>query len=179
MDFALLLGDNFYPSGIDGDAHSARFEGTFEDVFNASSLEGFPWFVTLGNHDYMGNVSAEVAYTELSSRWELPDTYYSKYVNYTGSDGKPFNVHLISIDTVVLAGMVSGEDPTEQTPGPADEALAASQWDWIKSELETSTAEFVLVYGHYPVISGCSHGPTAILDASLQPMLEQYGAHYL
>ncbi|CAE7428013.1 Acp5 [Symbiodinium sp. KB8] len=109
----------------------------------------------------------------------MPSTYYSKTLSFKGSDGASFSAHFIAIDTVMLAGMTTGDDPTQQPPGPADAVVASSQWDWIESQLSSSTADFVFVFGHYPVISGCSHGPTLILDALLQPMLEKYGAHYL
>ncbi len=38
------------PQGISGDAHSLRFEATFEAVFNGSALEDIPFFAVLGNH---------------------------------------------------------------------------------------------------------------------------------
>lgn len=107
--------------------------------------------------DYKGNVTAEVAYTALSDRWDMPSTYYSKELSFKGSDGAAFSAHLIAIDTVMLAGMTTGEDPTQQPPGPADATAATSQWDWIEAQLAGSTADFVFVFGHYPVISGELH----------------------
>ena len=104
--------------------------------------------------DYKGNVSAEVAYTALSDRWDMPSTYYTKELSFKGSDGTKFNAHFIAIDTVMLAGMTTGDDPTQQPPGPADATAATSQWDWIEAQLAGSTADFVFVFGHYPVISG-------------------------
>jgi hypothetical protein len=35
----MLLGDNFYGSGIHGDDTSCRFKKTFEDVYSAASLK--------------------------------------------------------------------------------------------------------------------------------------------
>jgi tartrate-resistant acid phosphatase type 5 len=178
VDFVLLLGDNYYDDGIPGDATSFRFKDTFEDVFTAPTLQDMPYFAVLGNHDYLGNFTAEVAYTELSPRWEMPSTYYTQQVQYNGTDGKAFSVHFVAIDTVALAGLTHGDDPTEQPPGAPDAALAQSQWDWIEQQLSTSTAEILIVMGHYPVFSGCSHGPTLALEIGLEPLLEKYGAHY-
>jgi len=50
VDFVCALGDNAYDKGIPGDAHSPRFQETFEDVFTGDNLEAVPWFVVLGNH---------------------------------------------------------------------------------------------------------------------------------
>ena len=69
-DFILVLGDNFYPTGVK-DVNDPHWKISFEDVYTASSLQ-IPWFVTLGNHDYGGNVQAQIDYSALSSRWNLP-----------------------------------------------------------------------------------------------------------
>jgi hypothetical protein len=53
------------------------------------------------------------------------------------------------------------------------------QWDWIEAQLAASTADYLIVAGHYPVYSVCEHGNTPTLVTSLQPLLEQHGAHYL
>ena len=53
-----------------------------------------------------------------------------------------------------------------------------TQWAWIEQQMKASTSDYLLVAGHYPVYSACSHGNTATLIAYLKPLLEQYGAQY-
>ena len=67
VHFTLALGDNFYFNGVKNE-YDPRFKNTFEDVFTEKNLN-MPWFMQLGNHDYYGNASAQIAYTNKSNRW--------------------------------------------------------------------------------------------------------------
>merc|ERR1719321_2634574 len=46
--------------------------------------------------------------------------------------------------------------------------------DFIKKTLQSSTADFLIVGGHYPVYSVGEHGPTRCLQEKLKPLLIQY-----
>ena len=78
-----LAGDNFYFTGVK-DVNDERFFLTYENVFHDQSLQ-IPWYVCAGNHDHYGNVSAQVAYTQRSNRWNFPSLYYSKTFAVEGS----------------------------------------------------------------------------------------------
>jgi len=169
--FGLALGDNFYSYGVKN-VQDPRFQGTFEKVFTADSLQSpsFQFNVIAGNHDHRGNVTAQVAYSGVSERWEFPSLYYT----FTEGD-----VQFVMIDTVVLAGNSDLEDGTELTgsnlPGPGEYAEEAiSQMAWINKTLAASTAKYLIVAGHYPVYSICEHGPTSQLQEQLKPLLEKY-----
>ena len=56
--------------------------------------------------------------------------------------------------------------------GPSNPKLSESQWSWINSTLKASTADFLIVAGHYPVWSIAEHGSTPDLVQKLQPMLQ-------
>lgn len=56
---------------------------------------------------------------------------------------------------------------------PEDAPSAQEQWDWLEARLKNSTADYLWVAGHYPVWSGCSHGPDKTMLAKLKPWLEQ------
>lgn len=174
--FVLGLGDNFYDTGIQGDASNFRFGVTFENVYKQAPLQ-VPWFLVAGNHDHGGNVTAQIAYTQISKRWKFPDFYYLIQQKFTDDSGAPKTLDLVFIDTVLLAG--NTDDNLEDfmpPPGPANHSLAEDQWQWIEAQLANSRADYLWVVGHYPVWSACSHGPTQVLVSRLKPMLEKYHA---
>jgi hypothetical protein len=74
-----MLGDNFYGEMPDG-VNSGRWITQFEQMYSSSFFPG-PVYAVLGNHDYetfRGNkVEAELAYTKRSSRWTMPQRWYS------------------------------------------------------------------------------------------------------
>ena len=70
------LGDNFYFGGVK-DANDKRFVKTFENVYAYPTLEK-DWYMIAGNHDYLGNVSAQIVYSKNSKRWKFPHYFYTK-----------------------------------------------------------------------------------------------------
>lgn len=207
--FSLAVGDNFYSSGIKTDVTDARFKNTFEDVFTGPSLQSpFEFFVIAGNHDHViagthdhviagnhdhviagnhdhgGNVTAQIAYSGHSSRWNYPTSWYS-FVKPIGSGGSAAaTLEIVMIDTVILGGNsdirdnatgeVLTELPGSALPGAADASLASAQMAWLEQTLRASTATFLVVAGHYPVWSICEHGPTSQMVSDVKPLLEQY-----
>ncbi|KAI0217710.1 Tartrate-resistant acid phosphatase type 5 [Lamellibrachia satsuma] len=67
IDFVLTLGDNFYFDGVKS-VDDPRFKETYSRVFYQSSL-AVDWYIVAGNHDYNGNISAQIAYTKVSKTW--------------------------------------------------------------------------------------------------------------
>ncbi|XP_065826880.1 tartrate-resistant acid phosphatase type 5-like [Oscarella lobularis] len=169
--FQLSLGDNFYYYGVKN-VEDERFNETFENVFTASSLQS-PWLISLGNHDHYGNESAQIAYTNVSKRWYLPNNYYTKTYPI---DESGHTLQLVVIDTILLAGLTDPILRYLPPPGPLSVDQADEQWTWIEKTLTESNATWLLVAGHYPVWSICEHGPTDILVSRLKPMLEKYNA---
>eukprot|EP00759_Apiculatamorpha_spiralis_P046296 PhF_6_TR42764/c0_g1_i1/m.64679/K14379/ACP5; tartrate-resistant acid phosphatase type 5 len=166
----LALGDNFYDSGVPTNEHDPRFKETFEDVYTAASLQT-PWYMVAGNHDHIGNISAEIAYSKHNKRWRFPDYYYTFTVTL------PFNgmkAQFVMIDTVILSG--ESYHDTEKNifvkaRGPSNQFAADAQWSFIEKTLKSSTADYLFVAGHYPVYSGCSHGNTPNLVSTLRPLM--------
>ncbi|KAL3935379.1 MAG: hypothetical protein SGBAC_009088 [Bacillariaceae sp.] len=181
--FVVALGDNFYHSGVDAKDSSYRFQRTFQDVYNAASLTNIPWYVIGGNHDHYGNITAQIAYSQENpeGRWVFPSLYHSH--SFSAPDGS-FTIDLILIDTVDLCGNNEIQDETmegcfDPLPLKDKDSDAKVQWEWIENQMKNSTADYLLVGGHFPVYSACSHGPTETLIHHLKPLLQEYNAHYL
>mmetsp|Transcript_55994 Transcript_55994/g.131037 ORF Transcript_55994/g.131037 Transcript_55994/m.131037 type:complete len:479 (+) Transcript_55994:43-1479(+) len=174
----LLLGDNFYESGV-GDASSPRFQETFEDVYRTDLFNSVPFLVVAGNHDHRGNVSAQTCYVDSGLRWHFPALFYTTGYNYTSKAEHAREVLFIMIDTVVLAGISDDDCRGCQLPGPLDAEEADRHWAWLEEQLQQSTADFLFVVGHYPIYSAGDDGTTEVLVKKLLPLLSKYGAQYL
>ena len=197
MKFTLLLdllafivftmmcrGDNMYYSGIDEDSdeNDARFQQTFEEVYTQPELQ-IPWYVIAGNHDWKGNVQAQIDYSTVSERWNFPDYNHEHTFSWT-EDDKNLQVQIILIDTPQLSGVgpdVSPDHPRyfDKPTGPLNATLASDTYAWIEEKMQSSTADYIWVAGHYPVYSACPHGNTDTLLDNLKPLLDQYEGHYM
>lgn len=181
--YCLALGDNFYHNGVKSTTDQ-RWNSTFENVFTGDVLQGDDYFrVLLGNHDHLGSPTAQIQYSNISSRWRMDDLYWS--FSETAKTGATLDT--IFIDTVTWAGLAHTVDEQgdihslhgNQLPGPSDKQAADAQFEWLEDQLKDSTADYIIVAGHYPVYSVCEHGTTLAL-ANLIPLLEKYNvAAYL
>ena len=72
-DLVLLLGDNFYPSGVVS-VDDQQFKTKFEEVYGNIKI---PFFVVLGNHDVKLDALSQVIYSLMSSTWRMPNYEYS------------------------------------------------------------------------------------------------------
>ncbi|XP_070563367.1 tartrate-resistant acid phosphatase type 5-like [Ptychodera flava] len=167
-EFTIALGDNFYETGVK-DVNDRRFKDTFENVFTAPSLQK-PWYVCAGNHDHKGNITAQLAYTKVSQRWNFPELYYSKRFQIPNSGS---SLLLVLIDTVILSGNTDDSTPGNELTD-VDQEHADSQLKWIEDTLKTSNDDYIIVGGHYPVWSISEHGPNSRMVSQIRPLLEKY-----
>ncbi|MFO1462742.1 MAG: metallophosphoesterase [bacterium] len=143
-DFGLLLGDNFYPSGV-ATTSDPQWQSRFEAVYD--ELPG-PFFAVLGNHDYDGNEQAEIDYSSLQGRWKMPGRSYT----IAWPPGAP--------DPVVEIFVVDSN---------AFDAASAAE---LQARLAASTARWKLLALHHPVYSNGLHGDdSAGINALLLPAI--------
>jgi len=79
ISFVAMVGDNFYPSGIQSINDPAVHTG-FVGAFGAIPV---PFHPVLGDNDYgddgiIGNISAQIALSSHLPNWEMPQFFYSK-----------------------------------------------------------------------------------------------------
>jgi len=72
-EFAVLLGDNIYPDGVDS-ARDPQWKKKFEEPYRMLAFDFYP---TLGNHDYHGSIEAQIEYSDFNDKWKMPARYYS------------------------------------------------------------------------------------------------------
>lgn len=153
VDLLLTTGDNFYPRGVTS-TDDPQWRTKFEDIYTDPALQ-VPVYPSLGNHDWMGDVAAQVAYSQVNPRWRLPANFHS----FTLPADGPVLVEFFVIDTQQLL---------MKAAGPA-------QRDWLLAALDRSTARWKVVVGHHPIHSHGRHGASATLAARLEPILVERG----
>jgi acid phosphatase len=153
VEFVILLGDNFYWSGVES-VDDPQWDTKFEKMYSYPSLQ-VPFYAVLGNHDHYGNPLAQVRYTRKSTRWKMPAAYYTFSVMIDNSQ----QVQFFALDTTSLY---------YQEQAPID------QLQWLNEQLRTSKAEWKIVYGHHPVYSSGSYGIDQHLVKVLEPVFRKY-----
>jgi len=162
----IMLGDNAYTLGTDGEYQGALFNNMYEDI-----ISNTPMWPTPGNHDYYSGADATTQTGPYYDIFTLPKTaqfggvasnteaYYSYNIG---------NIHFISIDSYD-----SGRDSTN------------TMGTWIKQDLQNNTQEWTVAYWHHAPYTKGSHdsdNPFPWLDGELPemreeilPILERYG----
>jgi tartrate-resistant acid phosphatase type 5 len=151
-DFALMLGDNIYSDGVSG-TDDPQWQTKFEQPYAPLSI---PFYAVLGNHDYGGQLiidapgvgnewhkgPIEVEYTEVSDKWEMPDTHYTFQVG---------NVGVIALDTNSILW---------------DNNMFGDQRAWYPTALmEIADADWKFAAGHHPHRSNGQHGNAGNYEA--------------
>lgn len=162
--FVISTGDNFYSSGVTGLA-DPKWRRSFEDIYTARILQR-PWYVVLGNHDWQGNVQAQIDYSQRSNRWTMPARYFTLEAAVDDSTRALF----VFLDTTPLA------DPDRDYLYPASDTWdRGAQLRWLDSTLAVSDAAWKIVVGHHPIfVASAKYVDNPYLISDVLPILERH-----
>jgi 3',5'-cyclic AMP phosphodiesterase CpdA len=171
--FIISTGDNFYPYGVKSTA-DYHWISSFETIYRAQSLH-VKWYPVLGNHDYASNPDAEVEYSKISSRWDMPARYYSKKYFINGDTAQ--GVLFVFIDTDPFEKKMQGvkTDSIKYTV-----SATKDQQQWLDKVLSDKTVKWKIVVGHHPVYTGgwrINSPDTKKMRDFLEPMFQKYGVN--
>ncbi len=164
--FVISVGDNFYERGVTS-LEDDHWQKSFEQVYHAPSLQ-IPWYVILGNHDYVGKCEPQLAYAKTHPRWIMPARYYTEVLPVDAAT----HVECFFLDTCPFIEEYRHNQPefSEVLSQDPDRQL-----QWFEQALATSTAEWKLVFGHHPIYSsGLAHGNQPEMINLILPLLQKY-----
>ncbi|XP_028805500.1 purple acid phosphatase 3 [Neltuma alba] len=167
IDFVISTGDNFYDDGLTG-IDDPAFELSFSKVYTASSLQK-PWFNVLGNHDYRGDVLAQLnpILNKIDQRWICQRSFIvdTEIAEFFFVDTTPF----------VDKYFYEPKDHKYDWRGvlPRQKYLSNALKD-LEMALKISTAKWKIVVGHHAIRSVGHHDDTQELVKQLLPILEAH-----
>ena len=141
--FVVNLGDLIYENGV---------ESPKDPTLRSRLLEPYdelpPMYLMGGNHDHRGDVDAIVDFAQNHKGLVMPARYYQFGFEF-GKRTADFFV----LDTHTLA-----EDP--------------KQLGWLGEAFRKSTADYKIVLGHHPILSGGEHGDTDFMKSLVLPIID-------
>ncbi|XVF02986.1 hypothetical protein REPUB_Repub04eG0221600 [Reevesia pubescens] len=164
IDFVISAGDNFYDNGLTG-LYDPAFRESFTKIYTAKSLQK-QWYSVLGNHDYRGDVLAQLSplTRSIDKRWICLRSFILKTEI----------VEIFFIDTTPFVDNYFIEpDHNYDWRGvePRRTYLANLLKD-LESALKKSTAKWKIVVGHHAIRSVGHHGNTPELIKFVLPILK-------
>ncbi|KAL4302484.1 hypothetical protein GQ457_10G028290 [Hibiscus cannabinus] len=169
IDFVISTGDNFYENGLTG-IDDPAFHESFTDIYTAPSLQK-QWYTVLGNHDYRGNVEAQLSpiLRKMDSRWLCLRSFIL--------NAGPEMAEFFFVDTTpfVSSYFIDPEGHVYDWNGilPRKNYLNNLLME-VESALRESTAKWKIVVGHHTLKSAGQHGNTHELAIHLLPLLQAY-----
>lgn len=173
-NFVISNGDNFYPKGVIS-PEDPLFHYSYENIYTAHSLQ-CDWYPVLGNHDWHSDVDAQVAYSKISRRWNMPAKYYSKEIKLNKDADKEIKGPETSKtkDKVLLVFMDTDPFLHEDK---AD--YVAKETEWLKSTLANASPDvkWKIVIGHHPFYTvgpRITNVDTLTMRKALKDIFEQH-----
>lgn len=171
-DFIVSTGDNFYPDGV-GSVTDPLWKTSFEDVYKQFPLQR-KWYSVLGNHDYRSNPQAQVEYSSISKRWQMPARYFSKKMMI--NDDTAAQVLFVFIDTSPFVTKYYADEVYGPRVITQD---TAAQIKWLDSVLSSpsSNIRWKIIVGHHPLYTGGKRldaKDTKDVNQVFKPLFEKY-----
>ncbi|CAI5999607.1 unnamed protein product [Closterium sp. NIES-64] len=178
--FVVSVGDNFYDEGLT-DVNDDEFARSFTNIYTHRTLQ-VPWYAVLGNHDYYGNVLAQLhpALANRDPRWVCRRSMaLSLPLCPSASVDCVDLVDLFLYDTTPLVPAYrhkKGRRVDWRGLNSANWTLQeAAQLQELEGWLGNSRARWKVVVGHHPVFSYGHHGDQQEMIDRVKPLLERYG----
>jgi hypothetical protein len=166
-DFALMLGDNFYPTGV-GSVDDPQWQTKFEKPYAALDL---PVHAVLGNHDNgaRGGDGAANARGDVQTRYRSPARAHgplwamrARVESWMFPDAglRPL-ARFVALDSSPLTAVTPDPDPrwAAKTYGPQQRAelqkILARTW---------APDQWTIAYAHHPYLSNGMHGNAGSYD---------------
>lgn len=147
-DFVISVGDNFYPNGVQS-TQDLQWKASFEDIYSSHQLHK-DWFITLGNHDYNGNIQAQLDYSKISRRWQLPNLYYKKTIELKGGN----KLLMVFIDTNPFIDSYHSKGEQMEENVKTQDTIAQKKWLIETLNTNDKSIKWKIVIGHHPMYSG-------------------------
>ncbi len=144
-NFALLLGDNFYPSGVVSTA-DPQWQNKYTAVYGKLNL---PFYALLGNHDWDSPAvpQAEIDYSLQDPSWKMPSAFYSQI--FPNASENLLQIFMLNSN---------------------DFKANSAQQNWLKDQLAQSSATWKIVAFHHPIYTNsASHPPD---EKDIYPLLK-------
>lgn len=172
-DFIISTGDNFYPVGVASE-YDPQWKSSYEDIYTDFSLH-WNWYPVLGNHDYAGNPDAQVAYSKISRRWNMPARYYSETFNINGDPSQQVLIAFIDTNPLIPEFYKSKQYAKNVI---SQDSTAQKKW-LVKTLTEApKSVKWKLVVGHHPLFTATLKRreayDTKAVRKSLKSLLDKY-----
>jgi tartrate-resistant acid phosphatase type 5 len=165
-DAAVLLGDNFYPTGIHKDlgVKDPQFKEIFEDIVAQGLPSNVPFHVVLGNHDWLGDPEAQIQYSKVNPRWIMPSNYYMRRFIGVG-----FTACAWFLDTFP----VDGRDKENKCP------TSEAQLRWFTQSLEENrgNCDWKVAFGHHPLFDAGEYHDNERMITAFEASFQKYGVN--
>jgi tartrate-resistant acid phosphatase type 5 len=196
-NFALLLGDNFYPSGV-GSCTGARFNTTFEVPYSSRAHPTWPYpiqhfYSVLGNHDY-GNGGGppfmydrgghQYQYTDLkptackpptwkrSGRWRMGNEEDPSYPVVGDPDPRePYRYYAFRQGNAQFLALDTTPMVAERWSDNTGRmtTYVKTQQEKLLKAMDPEDGRWKIALGHHPYVSNGAHGNAGQYDMSTDP----------